>query len=79
MKGLREGFRIGFRNEPNRLGSAASNMQSASMRPSVICEFLYAKLKAGRVLGPVGPSPVASIQVNHLVKFQNNISQSNGQ
>ena len=63
-KGLREGLLIGFKNGPNRLGSAASNMQSANLRPSMIDEFLSAQLKAGRVLGEVGPGPAASIQVN---------------
>ena len=41
-----------------------SNMQSTSLRSSMIGEFLSAELKAGRVLGPVGPGPAASIQVN---------------
>ena len=62
VKDLREGFGIGFRNGPNRLGSPAPNMQSASLRPSMIGEFLSAELKSGRVLGPVRPGPAASIQ-----------------
>ena len=66
VKGLRDGFRIGYDYVSARCRSAASNMQSAGERPGVIDTFLTAELAARRVLGPVDPGLEGSIQVNRF-------------
>ncbi len=40
VKGLREGFRIGFAYGSCQCTGASSNMHSAEERPSIITEFL---------------------------------------
>jgi len=44
LKGLREGFRVGFEYGSCRYTSARSNMQSAEVTPSVITDFLLSEL-----------------------------------
>ena len=66
VRGLRDGFHIGFSYGSVRCRSAVSNMQSAGERPSVIDTFLATELAAERVLGPVDPGLAGSIQVNRF-------------
>ncbi len=66
VQSLREGFRIGFRHGLVSCHSAASNMQSADVRPDVIKDFLVAELAAGQVLGPVDPDSASCVQVNRF-------------
>ena len=66
VRGLRDGFRIGFGYGSARCRSAVSNMQSAGERPSMIDTFLATELAAERVLGPVDPGLAGSIQVNRF-------------
>ncbi len=64
VKGLREGFRIGFSYESSRCLGAGSNMKSALERPAVIDQFVSAELAAKRILGPVEPDIASLINVN---------------
>ncbi len=66
VKGLREGFRIGFGYGSCQCTGASSNMHSAEERPSIIAEFLASELRSGRVLGPIDPSSAVAIQVNRF-------------
>ncbi len=51
IRGLRLGFRIGFkRGAPLR--STSDNMQSAHQNPEVIREYLQKELSLGHMLGP---------------------------
>ena len=55
MKGIRFGFRVGFRySQPTR--STPSNMLSAREHPEVISDCLARECSEGRVLGPLDPS-----------------------
>jgi len=49
--GLREGFRIGFRWQ-SPLAAATSNKPSATLRPSVVSDYIAAELGKGCMLGP---------------------------
>ena len=51
VRGIREGFRIGFSREC-RCTSAAGNMRSALDNPQPVDEFLQTEVQAGRVVGP---------------------------
>ncbi len=66
VRGLQEGFRIGFRHGSASCHSASTNMQSADVHPVVISNFLRSEVAAGRVLGPVEPDVAAQVQVNRF-------------
>ncbi len=66
VKGLREGFRIGFGYWSCQCTGASSNTHSAEERPSIITEFLASELRSGRVLGLIDPSSAVAIQVNRF-------------
>ena len=71
VRGLRDGFRIGFGYGSVRCRSAVSNMQSAGERPSVIDTFLAIELAVERVLGPVDPGLAGSIPYPPLFENSN--------
>ena len=54
VRGLREGFRIGFHGRRSCY-SALANMPMAMEHPKLVGEYLQAELRACRVLGPVSP------------------------
>ncbi len=66
VRGLREGFQVGFRHGSKTCRSASTNMQSADVRPEVRSSFLESETAAGRVLGPVEPDIAAHVQVNRF-------------
>ncbi len=67
VKGLHEGFRIGFGyGSTCQCTGASSNMHSAEERPSITTEFLASELRSGGVLGPIDPSSAVAIQVNRF-------------
>ena len=56
VKGISEGFRLGYKYSNHRCRSASKNMLSAERNPRVIDEYLDKEIIAGRVVGPVNPS-----------------------
>ena len=66
VKGLQDGFRIGFNYEGHTCSGAVHNMQSVTSQACVVDEYLASEVKAGRVLGPVPPEQAQSLQVNRL-------------
>ena len=66
VKGLKDGFRIGFNYEGHTCSGAVNNMQSVTSQACVVDEYLASEVKAGRVLGPVPPEQAQSLQVNRL-------------
>ncbi len=67
VKGLREGFRIGFSYESARCTGAGSNMRSALERPSVIDQLISTELAERRILGPVEPREASLVNRFGLV------------
>ena len=65
IKGIREGFRIGFRR-PRRYCPAKCNMRSALTNPQPVEAYLSEEWEAGRVIGPLKEGEVASLQINHF-------------
>ena len=51
LKGLKEGFRIGFQYATNNWRLASSNMLSADTNPQVVSDYLQEE--AGRIIGPL--------------------------
>ena len=67
LRGLQEGFRIGFRQE-SPLRSAKTNMLSALQHPEVIDAYLGKELALGRLLGPFTPGG-EELQGVHINRF----------
>lgn len=65
LKGLREGFRIGFDYRTSSCRSAKRNMLSAIQNPQVVDEYLEAERAKGRIMGPVDPAS-HMLQVNRF-------------
>ena len=59
ITGLMSGFRLGFDPSAVSLQSAAQNMPSASLQPSVIDQYLLSELKKGRV----AVSPIRNLHI----------------
>ena len=65
LRGLGEGFRIGFDYENCSWRGAQSNMLSARQNTQVIDEYLRVEREKGRVVGPADPEQ-CRIQVNRF-------------
>ena len=66
LKGLVQGFRIGFNNSINSLRSARKNLQGATLHPEVVDQYLKEELALSRVYGPY-PKSVCSTM--HISRF----------
>ena len=58
VRGLEEGFRIGFKAEAS-LQSASRNMSTAYTTPHVVSGYLDTECSLGRVIGPLSSPPVS--------------------
>ena len=66
ISGLTNGFRLGFDPSAVSLQSAAHNMLSASLQPSVIDQYLLTEREKGRVAGPFLISPIPNLHVSRF-------------
>ena len=64
ISGLTNGFRLGFDPLAVSLQSAAHNMPSASLQPSVIDQYLLTECEKRRVAGPFLISPIPNLYVS---------------
>ena len=64
LKGLKEGFRIGFQYATNSWRPASSNMLSADTHPQVVSDYLQEEVEAGRIIGPLKQGSVVELQIN---------------
>ena len=53
LRGISEGFHIGFNHKIHACKQASSNMHSALENPDVIQEYLEKEVAKGRVVGPI--------------------------
>ena len=70
MRGMHEGFRVGFKYGKNQCQSATVNMKSATENPTVVAEYLEKERLASRVIGPVRREDWQKVQVNHFEPHQ---------
>ena len=63
LRGLEQGFRIGFRRE-KRCKQAKANMRSALDNPSVVDEYLEREVRLGRVVGPLEAATMPSAHIS---------------
>ena len=66
IRGIKEGFKIGFAHQEYLCRSAKSNMRLAIVNPSVVEEYLTLECKLGRVVGPLDPAAYPHIQRNRF-------------
>ena len=66
IRGMREGFRIGFRYGVCTCTSATSNMQSAQKNSKVVDDYLHKEVALGRVLGPWESSVVPNLHISRF-------------
>ena len=65
LRGIEQGFRIGFRHGANRCVGSGRNMLSASQHPEPIQAYLSKELSLGRIIGPL-PSGMEGIHISRL-------------
>ena len=65
LRGMTEGFRIGFRHDAP-LRSAPRNMMSALQHPEVVQAYLANECALSRMLGPFPPSVVTQLPPLHV-------------
>ena len=66
ISGLTNGFRLGFDPSAVSLQSAAHNMPSASLQPSVIDQYLLTEREKGCVAGPFLISLIPNLHVSRF-------------
>lgn len=65
-RGIREGFRIGYR-PCSALKPAQANMKSAMEHPDIVTEYLDRECRLGRMLGPFKPAThLPQLQINRF-------------
>ena len=66
IKGISEGFRIGYIGHEINCQSARTNLQSAYEHPDVVREYLKKEVREGRVAGPFDRSLAPSVHINRF-------------
>ena len=65
VRGIQQGFRIGYNRRAGRCQSAKRNMLSAEQNPEVVDQYLRKEKEAGRVVGPL-PQHIAGLHVSRF-------------
>ena len=58
LSGLREGFRIGYNYQAHKCKKCDDSIKSAKEFPQVSDEYITKECRAGRLLGPIGPTNI---------------------
>ena len=66
IRGISEGFRLGFQHHDHQCSSAKDNMRSAVQNPRVVEEYLEKEVLAGRIVGPVPAGLVRRVQISRF-------------
>ena len=66
IKGISEGFRIGFTYQGTNGRSVRTNLRSALEHPQIVSEYLRKEVCEGCVAGPFSKSLVPIIHINHF-------------
>ena len=66
LRGISEGFRVGFRYSSCSCTRAKSNMQSAVSNPKVVEEYLAREVEKGRVVGPLELDALPGVHVSRF-------------
>ena len=66
VRGLHEGFRVGFNESLCRCRKSTCNMLSAIQRPEIVREYLVKECVEGRVLGPLDPTKFSMVHTSRF-------------
>ena len=66
VRGIRDGFRIGFSRRSHRCRRAKKNMRSALEHPGVIQDYLMKGCVEGHILGPFDPHLLPDVQISRF-------------
>ena len=66
LRGITEGFRVGFRYSSCRCNRAKANMRSAVLNTKVVEEYLAREVERGRVVGPFELDTLPGAHVSHF-------------
>ena len=66
LRGIREGFRVGYDYRKHRCRKVKDNLRSALEHPDVVRKFIGEECAEGRLLGPFSPDSLPSVQVNRF-------------
>ena len=69
LRGIQEGFRVGFRNNQVELKPCGKNLVSVKEHPEVVCGYLQEEVSSGRVID-VGDSKTAESLGVHCSPFR---------
>ncbi len=72
LRGILQGFRIGFRYGECTCTCASANMQSVVVRPRVIDDYLEKDVRLGRVMGPLVGDSFKKVHVNRFGQVPKN-------
>ena len=66
LKGIAQGFRIGFSHTSHACTRAPTNHPSANEHPDIVNKHLQAEVAKGRLVGPLDPSQFPAVQISSL-------------
>ena len=66
LKGISQGFRIGFNQLPQGLKSARKNLNGALQHPQIVEEYLSTEVSHHRVAGPFNKEPPLTAHINRF-------------
>ena len=66
LKGISEGFRVGYRTQAASPKSSKRNLQSALLHPEVINNYIQNELSARRVAGPFSVDECCFVNINRF-------------
>lgn len=66
LKGMREGFRVGFGYSSHTCTRSKTNMTSATKNPKVVDEYLAKEVQLGRVIGPLELEAHPTVQTSRF-------------
>ena len=66
LQGITKGFRIGYKDHRKELKTAKTNLQSASVHPEVVDDYIHKELIAHRVAGPYTPSECPLVNISRF-------------
>jgi len=66
LQGITKGFRIGYKEQEGKLKTSKINLQSATLHPQVVDEYIHTELAAQRVAGPYTPDECPFVKISRF-------------
>lgn len=66
LRGIQEGFRVGYDYRNHKCKRVKDNLRSALEHPDVVCKYIAEECADGRLLGPFSPDSLPAVQVSRF-------------